>query len=55
MSIEKEVFPGMAQSGELHAIPLAGFWADVGQPKDFLIGMDLYLASHAKRNTGLVI
>ncbi|CAG2068326.1 unnamed protein product, partial [Timema podura] len=35
-SIEKEVFPGMAQDGELYAFELQGFWMDVGQPKDFL-------------------
>ena len=38
MSIEKEVFPGMAQNGELYAMDLQGFWMDVGQPKDFLTG-----------------
>lgn len=37
-SIEKEVFPSMAQDGELYAMELPGFWMDVGQPKDFLIG-----------------
>ncbi|KAJ3203094.1 mannose-1-phosphate guanyltransferase [Entophlyctis luteolus] len=45
MSIEKDVFPNMARDGQLHSIPLQGFWADVGQPKDFLKGTGLYLAS----------
>lgn len=44
-SIEKEVFPGMARDGELFAIELQGFWMDVGQPKDFLKGMSMYLNS----------
>lgn len=44
-SIEKEVFPGMAQDGELYAFELQGFWMDVGQPKDFLTGMCMYLKS----------
>ncbi|XP_071575893.1 mannose-1-phosphate guanylyltransferase catalytic subunit beta [Temnothorax nylanderi] len=44
-SIEKEVFPSMAQDGELYAMELPGFWMDVGQPKDFLTGMSMYLAS----------
>ncbi|KAI8815910.1 nucleotide-diphospho-sugar transferase [Fimicolochytrium jonesii] len=44
-SIEKDVFPFMAKAGQLHAMPLAGFWADVGQPKDFLSGTALYLES----------
>ncbi|XP_015599939.1 mannose-1-phosphate guanyltransferase beta [Cephus cinctus] len=45
MSIEKEVFPDMAQDGQLYAMELSGFWMDVGQPKDFLTGMCLYLTS----------
>lgn len=38
-SIEKEVFPLMAQDEELYAMELTGFWMDVGQPKDFLKGI----------------
>ncbi|KAI4482687.1 PREDICTED: mannose-1-phosphate guanyltransferase beta [Polistes canadensis] len=45
MSIEKEVFPFMAEDNELYAMELPGFWMDVGQPKDFLKGMCMYLAS----------
>jgi hypothetical protein len=45
MSIEKEVFPYMAKDGDLFAMELQGFWMDVGQPKDFLTGMCLYLNS----------
>jgi len=44
-SIEKEVFPQMASEGELYCMELSGFWMDVGQPKDFLTGMCLYLNS----------
>ncbi|KAK3750191.1 hypothetical protein QZH41_015412 [Actinostola sp. cb2023] len=44
-SIEKEVFPSMANDGQLFAFDLKGFWMDVGQPKDFLIGMCMYLNS----------
>ena len=42
-SIEKEIFPAMADAGQLYAQTLEGFWMDVGQPKDFLAGMKLYL------------
>jgi len=42
-SIEKEIFPKMAIEGQLYCMPLEGFWMDVGQPKDFLAGMCLYL------------
>lgn len=44
-SIEKEIFPKMAQEGQLYCMPLEGFWMDVGQPKDFLAGMCMYLNS----------
>lgn len=37
-SIEKEVFPGMANDSQLYAFELQGFWMDVGQPRDFLTG-----------------
>ncbi|XP_058807385.1 mannose-1-phosphate guanyltransferase beta [Phymastichus coffea] len=45
MSIEKEVFPAMAEEGQLYAMELSGYWMDVGQPKDFLTGMGMYLES----------
>lgn len=46
-SIEKEIFPVMADAGQLHALELAGFWMDVGQPKDYLVGLGLFLADVA--------
>lgn len=33
----------MADDGELHCMPLKGFWMDVGQPADYLTGMCKYL------------
>lgn len=42
-SIEREIFPIMASEGELYTLPLEGFWKDIGQPPDFLIGAQLYL------------
>lgn len=44
-SIEKEVFPPMAAEGLLYVMELSGFWADVGQPKDYLVGQSLLLHS----------
>merc|ERR1712226_1480139 len=44
-SIEKEIFPPMAREGQLYTTELEGFWMDVGQPKDYLTGMCLYLNS----------
>ncbi|KAH7731096.1 Nucleotidyl transferase [Aphelenchoides avenae] len=49
VSIEKEVFPFMADDGNLFAFTLQGFWMDVGQPRDFLKGMCLYLAHVSKQ------
>ena len=42
-SIEREVFPVLAARGSLYAMPLEGFWADVGQPRDFVTGTGLLL------------
>jgi len=42
-SIEREVFPKMASDGELYAYAMKGFWADIGKPKDFLTGVELFL------------
>lgn len=53
-SIEKEIFPVMAQDGQLHTMELPGFWMDVGQPKDYLTGIGLYLTSLAKQNPALL-
>merc|ERR1711881_93230 len=44
-STEKEVFPFMADDAQLFCMELNGFWMDVGQPKDFLTGMCMYLDS----------
>lgn len=47
-SIEKEVFPAMAEEGLLYVMELEGFWADVGQPKDYLAGQTMRLAAYAR-------
>uniref|UniRef100_A0AAY4C647 mannose-1-phosphate guanylyltransferase n=1 Tax=Denticeps clupeoides TaxID=299321 RepID=A0AAY4C647_9TELE len=49
-SIEKEIFPIMAKEGHLYAMELQGFWMDIGQPKDFLTGMSMYLQSVRVQN-----
>lgn len=54
MSIEKEVFPFMANEGELFCMELQDFWMDIGQPKDYLIGMCMYLNSLRKRDPELL-
>lgn len=42
-SIERDIFPEMAKQGELYAFKLEGFWADIGQPRDYLAGTNLFL------------
>ncbi len=42
-SIERDTFPAMAAAGELYAMDLKGFWMDVGQPGDYLVGMAMLL------------
>eukprot|EP00850_Spirogloea_muscicola_P008055 SM000042S15322 [mRNA] locus=s42:355857:357932:+ [translate_table: standard] len=48
-SIEKEVFPKIAAENKLFAMVLPGFWMDVGQPRDYILGLRLYLDSLRKR------
>jgi mannose-1-phosphate guanylyltransferase len=47
-SIEKEIFPVMANEDQLYAMVLPGYWMDIGQPKDYLTGMRLHLNSVAQ-------
>ena len=54
MSIEKEVFPFMARDSTLYAQELQGFWMDIGQPKDFLTGMCMYLHACKHNNPFLL-
>jgi mannose-1-phosphate guanylyltransferase len=43
ISLEREIFPKMAQEEQLYVFQLPGFWADIGQPRDYLIGTSLFL------------
>ncbi|XP_014673231.1 PREDICTED: mannose-1-phosphate guanyltransferase beta-like [Priapulus caudatus] len=49
-SLEKEVFPHMAKEEDLYAFDLKGFWMDIGQPKDFLTGMGMFLKAIQQKN-----
>lgn len=50
-SIEKEVFPKIAAERKLFAMVLPGFWMDIGQPRDYIAGLRLYLDSLRKRSS----
>lgn len=43
-SIEREIFPKIAEDKKLYSMVLKGYWMDIGQPKDYLTGMVLHLA-----------
>jgi len=44
-SIEREIFPKMADDQQLYRMVLPGYWMDIGQPKDYLNGARLFLKS----------
>ncbi|KAA3463824.1 mannose-1-phosphate guanylyltransferase 1 [Gossypium australe] len=50
-SIEKEVFPKIAAENKLYAMVLPGFWMDIGQPKDYITGLRMYLESLRKKSS----
>ncbi|GLT37508.1 hypothetical protein SLA2020_118210 [Shorea laevis] len=50
-SIEKEVFPKIAAENKLYAMVLPGFWMDIGQPKDYITGLRLYLDSLRRKSS----
>jgi mannose-1-phosphate guanylyltransferase len=53
-SLEREIFPQMAEEGQLFTFQLEGFWADVGQPKDYLHGTNLFLDDLNSTNPNLL-
>lgn len=48
-SIETQVFPAMAKDGELFCMELEGFWMDIGQPQDYIAGLDKFLPHMPER------
>lgn len=53
MSIEKEIFPKLAENKSLGFYKFEGYWMDIGQPKDYLIGQKLTLQSMTKEEEGI--
>jgi mannose-1-phosphate guanylyltransferase len=51
-SIEREIFPKMAAEQKIYQMQLPGYWMDIGQPKDYLLGQTLHLASLAQNSAG---
>ncbi|KAL0359255.1 UNVERIFIED_CONTAM: putative mannose-1-phosphate guanylyltransferase 2 [Sesamum angustifolium] len=50
-SIEKEVFPKIAAEKKLYAMVVWDFWMDIGQPRDYITGLRLYLDSLRKKSS----
>lgn len=53
MSIEKEVFPVMAEQGKLDSFLFEGYWMDIGQPMDYILGQKLTLEGMDESQEGL--
>ena len=53
-SIEREIFPKMAEDGEIYQMVLPGYWMDIGQPKDYLSGQTMYLQSQKENRSGIL-
>jgi mannose-1-phosphate guanylyltransferase len=53
-SIENEIFPVMASEGQLYCMELKGFWMDIGQPKDYITGLCLYLNSLKSKKSDML-
>ena len=51
MSIVREVFPKLAEEHSLYFFDLKGFWIDIGEPREYLIGTKLYLKDIAKKGS----
>ena len=49
-SLEKDVFPQIVADEKLYSMVLPGFWMDIGQPRDYITGLQLYLGSIRKNS-----
>jgi len=52
-SIEREIFPVMAAEAQLHQMELPGYWMDIGQPGDYLVGQNLFIKSQVEKCVSL--
>ena len=50
-SIEREVFPKLAEEGELFGCEIKGLWVDVGKPEDFIEANRLWLEAGMEMNS----
>ncbi|KAI4382811.1 hypothetical protein MLD38_008724 [Melastoma candidum] len=52
--LRKKSSQKIASEKKLFAMVLPGFWMDIGQPKDYITGLTLYLDSLRKRQPGML-
>src|SRR3990170_4489172 len=50
VSIEREVFPKLAEEGKLYGYDFEGLWIDIGEPEDYLKANRLWLDNEIKTN-----
>jgi len=50
VSIEREVFPRLAEEGKLYGYNFKGLWIDIGEPEDYLKANNLWLDHEIKRS-----
>lgn len=50
VSIEREVFPKLAEEGKLYGYPFKGLWIDIGEPKDYLKANKLWLDQEIRKS-----
>jgi len=50
VSIEREIFPRLADEGKLYGHDFEGFWIDIGEPKDYLKANRLLLDTEIKKS-----
>lgn len=50
VSIEREVFPKLAEEGKLYGYDFEGLWIDIGEPEDYLKANRLWLDNEIKEN-----
>jgi len=50
VSIEREVFPKLAEEGKLYGYNFDGLWIDIGEPEDYLKANKLWLDHEIRRN-----
>jgi mannose-1-phosphate guanylyltransferase len=50
VSMEREVFPKLAEEGKLYGYDFEGLWIDIGEPEDYLKANRLWLDNEIKEN-----